>query len=118
MIARRLGIKPERTAFVQPILTKNGTLGGSSFAVSANSEVNAPRAAWHAFDGLPEDSTGELYIWHSGQGGPWWYKIYNPIPILITNIHIANGTFTNHMGLKAGSISGSNDNSTWTKIKD
>ena len=86
--------------FVQPVLSSNGTLGGSSFAVSGYTDL------WKAFDG--DSST---YV----SANPLNCTIYNPTPIKITSIDvILSGSFAS-LG-DPGTIQGSNDNSSWTNI--
>lgn len=101
----------------QPVLTANGTLGGSSFAVKAkdyqsNSDATVSGDAWYAF-------AGSKKYWRSATN-PSYIIIYNPIALKINKIYCTAGnTSTNSWGtLKSGTISGSNDNSSWTKIKD
>ena len=86
--------------FVQPVLSSNGTLGGSSFAVSGYTDL------WKAFDG---DSN--TYV----SANPLNCTIYNPTPIKITSIDVVlSGSYA--VSEDPGTIQGSNDNSSWTNI--
>ena len=106
------------TAFVQPTLTADGTLGGADFACACDSTYNRggnPDYAWHAFDGRTNVSTTyPSSFWNSGSGQPHWIEFYNPQPLEVTNIKIYNG--------ESGSVPQdwqfqcSDDNSTWTTL--
>lgn len=100
----------------QPVLTANGILGGSSFAVSAKD-----------FEQNSDANSGDAYYAFAGNGKYWRSKtsssyiiLYNPIPLRINKLYCsAYNTSTNSYGTMAsGTISGSNDNSSWTKITD
>ena len=101
--------------WTQPILSANGTLGGSSFAVSASSEFNSSWQAYMAFDG---NYTSSGWVTRGVQN-PSWITFYNPVALNVTSL-----TFTNRHGgsnasevFTAGAIYGSNNNSDWTEIK-
>ena len=106
------------TAFVQPTLTADGTLGGADFACACDSTYNRggnPDYAWHAFDGRTNVSTTyPSSFWNSGSGQPHWIEFYNPEPLAVTNIKIYNG--------ESGSVAKdwqfqcSDDGSTWTTL--
>lgn len=96
------------TAWTQPILTANGTMGGNSFACTASSywSVYYP---WFVFAGG-----------NPGYGSAWFttttpstYDWYSPEAIKITNIRIKNYTDV----ITEGTVLGSNDYSNWTTIK-
>ena len=94
-------------AFSQPILTENGTMGGRSFAVSADNETNGNAPAYHAFDN--NDDT----FWRGGNV-PGYIDFYNPTPIKVTSI--SWGFFYSYPTL--GNVQGSNDYSDWTTITE
>ena len=102
--------------WTQPVLSANGTLGGDSFAVQASAEYSSSYAAWKAFDGIKTGTN----VWRpNGTGStgiPVTLIMYNPDPIKISNL-----TFTNYANYAnnapdAGTIYGSNDNSSYTSI--
>ena len=86
----------------QPVLTANGTVGGSSFAVSASSYHDSPRQPYCAFDGVTTDN-GETGCWHSSAGFPQWIQFYNPNPLNISKLTIMNrsasGAYINSYGI-------------------
>ena len=77
--------------FVQPILSANGTMGGDSFAVAMDSEIDASRPAWKAFDGDTVLNDAHSEQAHTSSGQPHWLKFYNPSPIKVSSITIFNG---------------------------
>lgn len=95
--------------WTQPILTANGTMGGSSFAVVASAEVqagsNPSHHAWEAFD-----NNSNTY-WRAG-ATTGWIEFYNPIPLNVTNIEWC--VYYNYP--TGGNVEGSNDGSTWTEL--
>lgn len=88
------------TTFVQPALSSNGTLGGTTFAVSASDQVSGP--AWQAFDGVYST------VWQTNNYvSSATLIIYNPTALKCKNIY-----FTNKDDAPTGvTIYGSNDNS-------
>ena len=94
-------------AFSQPILTENGTMGGSSFAVSADHETNGNNPAYYAFD----NSTSSY--WRGGNV-PGYIEFYNPAPINVTAL--TWGFFYSYP--TSGNVQGSNDYSDWTTITE
>lgn len=77
--------------FEQPVLTANGTIGGSDFAVGADSEIDGSRLAWKAFDGNTVLSDAATDQWHSRSGQPHWLEWYSPNVLLINKIVVFNG---------------------------
>lgn len=97
--------------FVQPVLTSNGTIGGDAFAVEMDSQLDADRPAWKAFDGntvLNSPYTDQL---STTSGHPHWVKFYNPHPLSVSKITIFNGA-DNCMPLD-WEFQYSDDNSEW-----
>lgn len=92
--------------FNQPFLTANGTVGGSEAACEA-SDTYSTYYPWQAFDG---DSAT---TWCSSTNTKW-ITYYNPEPLLVSSVELtfqsANERYT------SGTISGSNDNTTWVQI--
>lgn len=108
MISRRMPYCTKKAvAFVQPVLTSNGTLGGDSFACSANSYIGSyyPYIVF---------TSGTDSLWHSGPGLPAWLEFYNPIALRVTKITVMNHDKT----ITAGSVQGCNDGNTWKTIVD
>ena len=103
-------------SWTQPILSANGTMGGSSFAVEANSEYSSTYAAWKAFDGIKNSNSN---YWHASAADPvpGWLTFYNPEKLNVTNIALTNYTYSGLGVPTSGTIYGSDDNSTWTELK-
>jgi hypothetical protein len=99
--------QPSQVAvFVQPALTANGTLGGDSFAVAAQSSSNP---AYEAFD----NATGTFWSPAQGSFFPQWIEFYNPTAIKVSSLSIATQAGNT---LKRYSILGSDDGTNWTTI--
>ena len=97
--------------FVQPVLTANGTIGGSSFAVYASNEHSATYAAYRAFS---SDASAAYSSSVNPSVTPVDYVIYNPDSICVKSVVITNVP----SGLTSSSpknvvLYGSNNNSTW-----
>lgn len=97
--------------WVQPILTANGTMDENSFAVAAStSESSYP--PYKAFDKITSSRWGA-----TSSTVPQWISWYNPKPLKITDIAIANRSDTpNH--LASGIIQACDDNVSWVNIKE
>lgn len=95
--------KYEDEIWTQPILSGNGTMGGSSAAASAsNSHGSYDGQPWRAFNGLDSSSTG----WASENAAPpQWIMFYNPTEFQLQSFTIINRCFawTNF------TVQGSND---------
>lgn len=89
---------------------------GSVFALTSSSDYSATYAGYRVFN----NNTGHGTCWASASGAKnptlTWY---NPLPIKITNINVMNRVSgANTIGAPlTGTVSGSNDNSTYTEIK-
>lgn len=105
--------KTNSKPWTQPVLTANGTLGGSSFAVAASAERNS-HYAWYAVDGVTTGATGWFSQEISGAGV--WYEFYNPIPLNVTNLSFLNYNAANYV-TTSGKVQISDDGATWTDIK-
>ena len=94
----------------QPVLSSNGVMGGSKFAVNQSSVLSSVNSdgAWLVFDGV-----GSTTRWHSAQSLPAWLSWYNPNPLKITNVKVTNrstdGSYPNAYQLQY-----SDDNLSWT----
>lgn len=101
----------EANTFVQPILTASGTMGGDSFAVSA--QYLGVYYDWYPF--ASNANTNQAYTWaKSGNSGN--YDIYNPTAFKIQSIEITNRNEGSPRSINGGTVKGSNDYSTWTDI--
>ena len=93
--------------FTQPILTANGTLGGSKFAVYASAESSTTYTAYKAMDG--DTST----TWRPASASAT-FTLYNPKPLCVNNLSISY-SYTSYTSTIA-KIEISDDNVNWTEI--
>lgn len=91
--------------FIMPVLAGNGTLGGTTAAVSASAQSGYE--AYKACDG-----NSSTYFW-SSIAVPVPFIYYNPKPFSITNLFITNSGTQNYY-TTAFSVYRSNDGVTWT----
>lgn len=105
---------PEETqTFTQPVLSANGTLGGSNFAVSASSENQSGTNPYRAFEAF--DGNSDTY-WRCANTTSGWIQFYNPKPLYVSTL--IWGYFYSYP--TGGSVLGSNDGTnfdtltTWT----
>ena len=98
----------KKSNFIQPVLSSNGSLGGSTFAVAANSEssISEGGKAYHTFD-------NQWYYWRAWTS-TGWLVFYNPAPLRVSKILWE----CFYMYPTAGTVEGSNDGTIWTKITD
>lgn len=97
--------------FQQPVLTSNGTLGGSSFAVAASS-VFYGRDAYFA---VANNGIAEGHEWHSEKGLPQWFEFYNPEALMVSSLELTNRTRTSGVPT-VFTIQGCNDGSSWEDV--
>jgi len=97
------------TAFVQPTLSSNGTLGGGSFAVYASSYYSASYDAYKAAD----NDAGTQ--WVSAVTSGFYYIWYNPTALKVTSISMTNRPSEGY-NITGYTLYGSNDNSNWTAL--
>ena len=97
-------------AFQQPLLSENGTLGGSSFAVTANQNS---QWAFDAFNNANSEWGGNAV---PSSTNPSEITIYNPEPLNVSSIVIQNGKVTSQVW-STGSVFGSNEGTNWTLLK-
>ena len=91
--------------FAQPVLSSNGSMGGTRFAVAAEKERYSNNGlTYNAFDN--NDSTYEFLT-----AGNNWIKWYNPTPIKCTKVYVKCDKTMSSLSLSA-----SNDNSNWTAL--
>ena len=99
------------SAWIQPILSANGTLGGDSFAVEASNTYSS-NYAWKAFD----DVSANTY-WSPGTTSTLaktYYTFYNPEPLNVTQIECV--CTANNYWSSIDSVEGGNDGTNWTSI--
>lgn len=93
----------------QPVLSANGTMGGSEFACSASAytlvTTGTVADAYGAFD-----NNTNTY-WRSGTTSGW-IQFYNPVPLKVSAIKW--GYF--YCYPTGGNVQGSNDGTTWTAL--
>lgn len=99
--------------WTQPVLTTNGVMGGNSFAVSTNVAQYSGSSAYHLFDNSSATN------FHSNKGTTTGHiDLYNPKPLIITNIVMNNQTGNANRASSAGTVYGSDNGSSWEKIKE
>ena len=91
--------------WVQPVLSSNGTMGGSSFAVQATAH-SGTNDAWKAFD----NNNSTMYEVGNGQS-PHLY-MYNPKPLKVTAISVSSSSYP----LRQFEVRASNDFSNWVVL--
>ncbi len=103
--------KYRQEEFVQPELTENGMLGGSTFAVFASSEYSGSYQAYMAFD------TSTSSEWAArGIPSDLNYIIYNPDPLYITEIEVTNRT--DEENITSYRIEGAGRDKNWVALSD
>jgi hypothetical protein len=103
------------TIFNQPILTADGTLGGSSFAVAADTVLRAGAEAYKAFSADSINPNGTC--WHAqSTGNIHWYTFYNPIPLKVNSLTMRNNSNGETWPVIAYKVQGSNDNVNWADL--
>lgn len=103
-------VPAERGPFVQPILSANGTYGGSAFAVAANAEVQDSDSPYKAYQAFDNNSSTYWRGANNSQSG--WIGFYNPTPIAVQKLKWT--CFYNYP--TAGKVRASNDNSSWVDL--
>lgn len=88
--------------WTQPSMSANGSLGGDIFAVSSTNDSDN---AYHAFD-----STGVSINLGT-------LTLYNPNPFCITKLVFEGRNYPANTYVKAFTLYGSNDNSSWIEIQ-
>lgn len=94
------------TAFIQPILTANGTLGGNNFAVYNNQERSG-WPTWQAFDNNYSTTSDT-------NSTPNYLLIYNPQALKVSNF-----AYTNSSDARSAigwTVYGSNDNNNYITL--
>ena len=100
--------------FNQPVLTTDGTLGGSSFAVYASNYYSADYAAYKAFNGNISDGYSSSV---NPSNQTIYLTFYNPIAIKVSELKFTNvPSGLTSSSPKAFSVEGSDDNSSWSSL--
>lgn len=93
----------------QPVLSANGTMGGSEFACSVSAykltSTGTVADAYGAFDSVPST------YWRSGTASGW-IQFYNPTPLKVSTLRW--GYFYSYP--TGGDVQGSNDGSIWDTL--
>ena len=102
------------TAWTQPVLTANGTIGTTAeLAVTASSQYSSNEAPWKSF----KSATNDQYSWVSSTiSTPQTYTLYTYKPIKIASISIKNKTYSTMEMMKDFKLQASNNNSTWVDL--
>lgn len=102
-------------SWTRPNLSANGSMGGTSFAVSVDNIYDGNYPAWKAVDG---NTTTGNNCWASGTNGfPHWYAFYNPDPLKVTQLQIMNRVYTaSYANIQNYQIQISDNGSSWTTI--
>lgn len=102
------GVAPE-TTFSQPVLSANGTLGGSSFAVIASSDFSVSYLEYMACDSTTSTS------WLGSGKTSEYFIFYNPNALKVSNLNIRNRADYSY-AITSYTILGSNNNSNWVTL--
>lgn len=94
------------TTFVQPVLSADGTLGGSNFAVYASNPA-AGYPLYRAFDNNNSTESSNNY--------PSYLLFYNPLPLKLSQLDIVNQSSGSY-GINNYTLYGSNDNAVFTTL--
>lgn len=95
------------TGWTQPTLSSNGTVGGSSYAVRANSEYSSSYAAYRAFDKNNGTIWAESSVTNSGV-----LEFYSPVLLKVLSINITNRSESINTW-RTGSVLGSTDGASY-----
>ena len=95
----------------RPNLSSGGTLGGSSFAVSASGVYQSQYAIYKAVDGNTSTQ------WDANRATGSYYIFYNPTPLKVTGLNMNQWTGDDYKHWSiAGTVSASNNGSSWTSV--
>lgn len=97
--------------WTQPTLSANGTMGGSSFAVTSDS-ASSGYEAYKAFDN-DTNSFFQLVGNAAGQS----LVFYNPNPLIVTKLVFTFYDNGETYSIRQGTLYGSDNNAVWTEIK-
>lgn len=93
----------------QPVLSANGTMGGSGFACSVSAyKLETSGSVADAYGAFDNDANT---YWRSGTTSGW-IQFYNPVPLKVSAIKW--GYFYSYP--TGGNVQGSNDGETWTTL--
>lgn len=106
-------IRKYRKKFVLPVLTSNGTMGGSTFAV----DCSTPKTA--EYEMFNTGSAGTKGVDTNPNAAPQWVSFYNPVSLKVTQLRIGqikDTTQAQYYYITAYKIQVSDDNQTWTDV--
>lgn len=98
------------TTFTQPALSADGTLGGTSFAVSASSYYDS---SYYAFKGVDNNSSTSWALANGQTTG--YYILYNPVAVKASSISITNRGVSSY-AITGYTLYGSNDGTNYTAL--
>jgi hypothetical protein len=101
--------KYEYSDWTQPTLTANGTMGGNSFAVSADS-------SWSGYNPYYACDKNAGTQWISGKGASSPFIFYNPTPIIVKKLEVSSQHSDSGIQAQEGKVYGSNTNGDWVQI--
>lgn len=106
-------IRKYRKKFVLPVLTSNGTMGGSTFAVDCSTHNASLYETFNA------GSSGTKNVDTHPNAAPQWESFYSPVPLKVTQLRIGQIKDTSqaqYYYITAYKIQVSDDNQTWTDV--
>ena len=101
--------KYQDVAWVQPVLSSAGTLGGNSFAVYATSTW-----AGYSVVNAVDANAGSYWLSEFQSGAP--FTFYNPVPIKVTKIVVSRQHTDTGIQAYTGKVEASNDNNIWEEV--
>lgn len=113
---RTIYYKYDDVNWTQPVLTANGTMGGSSFACTQSDYYTESdgrkQEAWRMFS---SSNAEEWQINDVSTSKTYWASWYNPKPLKISKLQVVNSKDAQFSPTKLV-LEGSNDNSSWTTL--
>lgn len=106
-------IRKYRKKFVLPVLTSNGTMGGSTFAVDCSTHNASLYETFNA------GADGTKNVDTNPNAAPQWESFYSPVPLKVTKLRIGqikNTSEAQYYYITAYKIQVSDDNQTWTDV--
>ena len=104
----QVSLSQSEQTWTQPTLSSNGTLGSSTFAVSAQHKTSTSYDAWHAFD----NNTNTYWCTNSYASST--FTFFSTTALKVTKI-VAKCSGTSYL-IGSCTVQGSSNNSSWTTI--